>query len=237
MAIYSQLLRGQRVGMDKMVVDKAPCQQNKTGIAVTVAILFDGTGNNRNNVAQRHMSQHNTAHPHQAITQEDGIAWARSYEKHSLNKKGASKGNSYAGGFSNVFILERLNIKRELDKKKASIYVEGIGTINNGDDSTLGNAIGTGSTGIPARVMVGTMRIAENIAEIMKDEENAYVEHVTIDVFGFSRGGSNGAALRWPGRNGHGESNFPLSWKQQNQPANGLETSTMRPFRSKRSAA
>ncbi|MGI4742640.1 MAG: NACHT domain-containing protein, partial [Janthinobacterium lividum] len=32
-------------------------------------------------------------------------------------------------------------------------------------------------------------------------------------------------SLRWSGRNGHGESNFPLSWKQQNQPVNGHEPS------------
>ena len=44
------------------------------------------------------------------------------------------------------------------------------------------------------------------------------------------------STLRWSGRNGHGESNFPLSWKQQNQPVNGTEPSTMRPFGPKQSA-
>ncbi|RZJ60035.1 MAG: hypothetical protein EOO58_03400, partial [Hymenobacter sp.] len=36
--------------------------------------------------------------------------------------------------------------------------------------------------------------------------------------------------LRWSGKSGHGESNFPLSWKQQNQPVNGSEPSMIRPF-------
>ena len=37
--------------------------------------------------------------------------------------------------------------------------------------------------------------------------------------------------VRWSGRNGHGESNFPLSWKQQDQPANGHEPSYDAAFR------
>ena len=43
--------------------------------------------------------------------------------------------------------------------------------------------------------------------------------------------------LRWSGKNGHGESNFPLSWKQKSQPANGLEPSMMQPFEPRQSVA
>lgn len=43
--------------------------------------------------------------------------------------------------------------------------------------------------------------------------------------------------LRWSGRNGHGESNFPLSWEQQNQPENGREPSMTPPFGPRRFAA
>ena len=43
--------------------------------------------------------------------------------------------------------------------------------------------------------------------------------------------------LRWSGKNGHGESNFPLSWKQINQLANGRELSMTRPFEPRQSAA
>ena len=185
---FSRLLGAQRVGMDKAVVGQAPPRRNQTGIDVKVAIFFDGTGNNRNNVAQRHMSQHNAAHPDDKIAEEDGIAWTRSYEQHGLDKKGKPTDSSYAGGYSNVSILEQLNIMRRLPQKEISIYVEGIGTINDSDDATLGNAIGTGSTGIPARVLIGAMRIADNIRKILKEEDDAYVEQVTVDVFGFSRG-------------------------------------------------
>jgi hypothetical protein len=43
--------------------------------------------------------------------------------------------------------------------------------------------------------------------------------------------------LRWSRRNGHGESNFPVSWKHKNRPVNGNEPSTMWPFERRPSAA
>ncbi len=43
--------------------------------------------------------------------------------------------------------------------------------------------------------------------------------------------------LRWSGKSGQGESNFPLSWKKSKQPASGRKPSTMRPFGPRRCAA
>ena len=42
--------------------------------------------------------------------------------------------------------------------------------------------------------------------------------------------------VRWAARNGHDESNFPVSWKQQNQPVNGKEPSMMQRFGPRRYA-
>lgn len=42
--------------------------------------------------------------------------------------------------------------------------------------------------------------------------------------------------MRWSGSNGQGENNFPLSWKQKNQPANGNEPNMMWPFGPRQSA-
>ncbi|WP_223648591.1 phospholipase effector Tle1 domain-containing protein [Hymenobacter psoromatis] len=180
MAIYSQLLRGQRVGMDKMVVGKAPGRQNQTGIEVSVAIFFDGTGNNRNNVAQRHMVQQNKQ-------EEDGIRRNGSFEKYGL-KKGQLKDNSYAAGYSNVSILERLNRKRITEQREISLYVEGIGTTDDKDDAMLGSGLGNWSTGIAGKVERGVMLLADRIALVLKPLKNAYVNQLTLDVFGFSRG-------------------------------------------------
>ena len=65
--IFSRLLPARITGMDKAVVGKADPNKEKTGIPITVAIFFDGTGNNRNNVAQRHIAEYNRSHPQAKI--------------------------------------------------------------------------------------------------------------------------------------------------------------------------
>ncbi len=180
--IFSRLLPSRLTGMDKAVVGTAAKKRNQTGIAITVGVFFDGTGNNRNNVAQRHIAQYNEAHPDKPVNQEDGVKWSGSYPKHG------KAGNSYAGGYSNVSILEAMNNRRDLEERQISVYVEGIGTVNDMADATIGMAFGSASTGIPKKVARGIGLIAEKIAKILKQEEDSFVEQVTIDVFGFSRG-------------------------------------------------
>ncbi len=179
------LLRNQpaqpRIGMDKMVVGKPPGRQNQTGVDLIVAIFFDGTGNNRNNVAQRHMVQQNKQ-------EEDGIRRTNSFQKYGLKRDGSLKDSSYAAGYSNVSILERLNRKRELAQREISLYVEGIGTTDDDGDSTIGSGLGSRSTGIVGKVNRGVMLLADQIARVLRLLRNAYVKQVTIDVFGFSRG-------------------------------------------------
>lgn len=164
-----------------MVVGTAPKEPPKVGIDVTVAIFFDGTGNNRNNVAQRLMAQHNKAHPTQKVNQMNGVAWSGSYA--SNDDEG-----SYNAGYSNVSILENINRRRRLSQRQISIYIEGIGTENDAGDALWGSAIGTGGTGIPPRVLKGIRLIGERISKILEKRRDAYVEKITIDAFGFSRG-------------------------------------------------
>jgi len=179
--ILTNLRNTIRAGIDKMVVGTAAKEPPKVGIDVTVAIYFDGTGNNRNNVAQRHMAQHNKAHPRAPIYQEDGVKWSGSY---ASNQDEAS----YNAGYSNVSILEVLNRKRDLNKREVSLYIEGIGTDNDDGDALLGSAIGTGSTGIPDRVGKGIGLIGDRISKILRKETGTFIQSVTVDVFGFSRG-------------------------------------------------
>ena len=164
-----------------MVVGATAKEPPKVGIDVTVAIFFDGTGNNRNNVAQRLMAQHNKAHPTQPVNQMDGVVWSGSYTSNYDE-------DSYNGGYSNVSILENTNRRRRLAQRQISVYIEGIGTENDAGDALLGSAIGTGSTGIPPRVLKGIRLIGSQISKILERRQDAYIEKITIDVFGFSRG-------------------------------------------------
>jgi hypothetical protein len=187
--IFSRLLPTRITGMDKAVVGKADPNKDKTGIPITVAIFFDGTGNNRNNVAQRLIAEHNAQHPENPVDQDEGVPWSGSYDTYGKDKKGKPLDNSFAAGYSNVSTLEKLNTRRDLTQKDISIYVEGIGTTDNQADSTIsGGGLGLGDTGIKAKVTIGIGKIADNITKVMKDQEDSFVEKITIYVFGFSRG-------------------------------------------------
>jgi hypothetical protein len=167
--------------MDKMKVGSPLLRKGQTGIPVTIAIFFDGTGNNRNNVAQRHIVQKH-------LQQEDGIRHSGSFEKYGRKKDGSLTNSSYAASYSNVSILERLNIKREAANRDISVYVEGIGTTDDKGDDTPGSAFGKGKTGVKSKVERGVMLLAQKIEKILDEQNNAYVNQITIDVFGFSRG-------------------------------------------------
>ena len=84
---------------------------------MTAAIFFDGTGNNRNNTAQRRMVEHNATHPDNPLIEEEGVQLQPAgYEKYGRNKEGKPK-DSYEAGYSNVSILERMNIERVIADK------------------------------------------------------------------------------------------------------------------------
>lgn len=179
--IFSRLLPARLTGMDKAVVGKTDDQKNKTGIPVTAAIFFDGTGNNRNNTAQRHMVQKN-------LQEEDGIRRNKSFPEYGLKKDGTLTNSSYAAGYSNVSILEQLNRKRVNEEREISLYVEGIGTTDNEGDDKKGSGFGKGKTGVRGKVERGIMLLAEKVAKVLKVDEETFVEKITLDVFGFSRG-------------------------------------------------
>jgi hypothetical protein len=71
------------------------------------------------------------------------------------------------------------------------VYVEGIGTTDGGDDDTMGMAFGAGITGVPAKVTRGILLLTERITKILEqgDEEEEYrLNHLLVNVVGFSRG-------------------------------------------------
>jgi hypothetical protein len=187
-SIFSKLLQLPPGGMGRVVVGSKPSDPNETGIEVKAAIFFDGTGNNRNNTAQRRMAEHNKNNPDDLITQEQGIPFnPAGYEQYGKNKKGKPIA-SYEAGYSNVSILERMNVRRKTPQREISLYVEGIGTQDNLGDDTKGSAFGMSKTGVKSKVQIGVGRLAATIIKVLKAAPNTFVEKMTIDVFGFSRG-------------------------------------------------
>ena len=157
-------------------------KQHKKPINYTFGVFFDGTLNNmynseiRKSVAEKRRLSHNISYE----------------EAKKIKEKKGKKDSSYENELSNPAILFK-SYKEELNNKLFKIYVEGIGTNTKSptkaedykkDDSFKGPAFGTGSAGIIDRVRDAIWRISRLI-EIDKDK---YLNKITFDVFGFSRG-------------------------------------------------
>jgi hypothetical protein len=89
---------------------------------------------------------------------------------------------SYLNDRTNVDNLEKVYPKKTL---YFSIYIEGIGTTDEKYDSLADMGLGTGDTGIRAKVRKGCELAAENIK---KHAAGKAINIIIFDVFGFSRG-------------------------------------------------
>jgi hypothetical protein len=172
-------------GAGKGVVGEPEHKPGYTGVDIRVAVFFDGTKNNRTNTRKR------LSNP--------GIMKVKDDE------------SSYANSLSNVAIMEVLNNKRRLASREVSVYVEGIGTQNfvegatkpvkngppvrvsdadNGNDDTVGYALGSGPTGVTSKVTRGITLLRSEIGKAYKPGKKGreYIRKLIIDVVGFSRG-------------------------------------------------
>ncbi|AKI98701.1 Hypothetical protein AA314_00328 [Archangium gephyra] len=147
-----------------------PCQKGppeQKPLRVRVSLFFDGTGNNRVNVG-------------------DGPG------------PGVREDASYANGLSNIARLESEGLGGQKGPGvdvHFTVYTEGIGTIDRGADSTRGFGLGTGETGVVAKVERG---IASAVAELqVLAKECRKIELLHIDTFGFSRGAAAARYCLW----------------------------------------
>ena len=177
---FDQVMSAPQVAGGKGVVgEPTPPPAGKTGVEIKVALFFDGTMNNRTNTEAR-------------IARHDNL----------LDKDKKNELSSYANFYSNVAVLEYMNARQNPNKHEVSVYVEGIGTVNfseddsrsgkvadadNGNDERQGYAFGSGFTGIVDRVTKGILEAKAKIPDAYASQEE-YIEKITIDVVGFSRG-------------------------------------------------
>jgi len=130
---------------------------------VRLGLFFDGTLNNRENVA----------------TGAENAPFGGNF-------------GSYNNDYSNVSRLESYWKKIKGYDHSGSIYVEGIGTFDNsgmvvGDDPQ-GMATGSGMTGVKTKVKSGITQGVEKIVSWTSKEDKDRIDVLHIDVFGFSRG-------------------------------------------------
>ena len=144
-------------GADSITAHCKGCKkEDLKKIKIRSSLFFDGTGNNRTNVG--------------------------------LGKGGATLigKDSYLAAESNVSRLEKLWTRDKVADHSFSIYVEGIGTQDRGRDIPEGVVLGTGLTGVMAKVESGIEKLVSRIGKLEGGVKN--IEYLHLDVFGFSRG-------------------------------------------------
>jgi hypothetical protein len=68
------------------------------------------------------------------------------------------------------------------------VYIEGIGTRSDQEDSKLGAGTGRGETGVAGRVQFSFSEIKLRIEGLLASHPNSEITSLTFDTFGFSRG-------------------------------------------------
>jgi hypothetical protein len=171
-----QVGEGVAVGLIPEVSEPSP---EKKRVKVRISLFFDGTLNNRENARARDPKARGGA--------------AASPEQSAALKEHGDRGSSYENDFSNVARTEAyMRLDAAGYDHYISIYTEGIGTVDLGGDETRGYALGTGPTGIEAKVNNGITqaltrwRIVAN--QFGYDTRMTTIEKLSIDTCGFSRG-------------------------------------------------
>lgn len=171
---------------------------DKTGIKIRVALFFDGTLNNRNNIERREKAEIAQGKPEpEPQFDEKGKKIKTDAELYNENRD-PSGPNSYDNGRTNIAIMEA-QVPQILSKEGdydfwLKLYIEGQGTFNDKSDSLMGYSMGGLSSGVPRRAGKGISEAVMKIERVLTDNgmppEKYYIELLTVDVFGFSRGAS-----------------------------------------------
>jgi hypothetical protein len=176
---------------------------NKEPLKIRCLLFFDGTLNNRGNIDER-------------VKHESGQS-SKIYLKNRVNQdketrlaKGAAgidlEDDSYENDYSNIATLEANTATEQPDyDETVVIYTEGAGTlkyeenpdgsVGDNKDRQAGYAFAAGISGIKAKVERG---INDAVAKIAQEpigkgrvNEQFYIEKLTFDLFGFSRGAAS----------------------------------------------
>jgi Uncharacterized alpha/beta hydrolase domain (DUF2235) len=156
-------------------------------VKIRIGVFFDGTGNNSYNSDVVYYKQ------------------SRPIDTENLPEiryKGfdVKPDYSYWNRYTNIKLLYDLyeeKTKRDDSKNveyqylQLKVYMQGIGTLKEEEDDTLGTAFGEGDRGVIGRVEQACADIATQINDAfkkIKSKKLLYIDAIQFDVFGFSRG-------------------------------------------------
>jgi hypothetical protein len=173
----------------------------------TIAIFFDGTGNNMFNtdehtadiknkaIMEKEEQQRNipkfingdTRFTDATANQMTPKEYYSKPTKNVYEKNTDHDTSSYENAYSNVvWLFKNYNDNKTTIFKQ---YIQGIGTVKLQKDDTLdGTALGRYQHGIPARVAEACKMVADTLVGFINSNKTKTIELLTIDLFGFSRG-------------------------------------------------
>ncbi len=173
---------------DKQAEEKK--EQDKEKTKIRFSLFFDGTLNNRANIEQRLLSAEDKTlteeEQKKAVELKQKMSDTAQQEAAQNNQQYGGEDTSYGGYFTNVEKMERYIDAAEGFPHTLTTYVEGPGTSDKEEDSTLGYVFGKGMTGVPKKVEQGLVDVVKKIER--KVETDIIIEELILDVFGFSRG-------------------------------------------------
>lgn len=153
----------------------------KEKLKIRFSLFFDGTNNNRNNIAAREKAEIGL----KPKTKQDEKELA-AYSEHGEG------GSSYDNGRTNIAIMEPLVMPEQQGYDHYfKVYIEGQGTNDlASDDDILGKGLGIFGSGVANRAEVGVKRAVLRLQRFLKQKppEEFEIEKIDVDVFGFSRG-------------------------------------------------
>lgn len=156
-------------------------EESSVGVTLRIGVFFDGTLNNANNGALGLLC--GASHP---IKPEDLDASCKPYM--------SDPDSSYANDESNVKKLSGLYFApyeiQDTGEQQLfrMLYIEGIGTSSDQEDSLMGAGMGRGATGVSSKVDGSFRQIMRIIRNFTQTNPDSKIVNLTFDAFGFSRG-------------------------------------------------
>lgn len=190
----------------KLVYDKGPEEKPTEGKNLTISVFFDGTQNNRTNTENKvkgeskrsvfmeeDVYRYNDIMNPEPQTGELKIPKATKEVTYVIDKPleevvvngFVRHGDSYENDYTNVARLFYGYVEKA--GKQECIYIEGAGTEDSLPDDKASVATGAFFSSIKAKAQKACRIIFDKL-KIYTGYDNSYIETLTIDVFGFSRG-------------------------------------------------
>jgi hypothetical protein len=162
----------------------------KDWLFLEFGVFFDGTGKNRRNTEiQKKVNQKDEFIGIPANSHEIKVYTEKALERTGFfsSEKKEKKGTSFTSDFSNV---ARMSFCTE--QKSYTIYIEGIGTTDEDNNTTNAIIFGSGPTGVRDKVRKACEKLAEKIEQERRKYPDKTFTRLTLDIFGFSRGAAAG---------------------------------------------